>query len=547
MKNILKKSTICLVLFVSFLFSCKDLSQLNVNPNGVQPETVNPNLVLPTVLTETAKLYLNLGFQDIAGVVQHTQKDAWFSGHNDYDWGGDQSWTAYYDQLRNNDLVYQRAVALNMEFQQGVALVMKSMLFGLITDLWGDAPYTNALKGELGGTDNIAPKYDGQDVIYAGILADLDKANTLLSKPKASYSSIVESADVYYAGDPTKWQKLANSLKLRYLMRISAKQPDVAKAGIEKIVANPAQYPIIDDASVDATMAYVGNNSGDAWPSNAVFDISGSNYRRIKMCSTLLKPMQATSDPRLAIWAKKVEIPLAVDATLPAGTDKIVNGVRYLSPDKVGTTQIDTDPNYVGLPPSVSQLPSGYNFNPTPGQTSVNPHVSYLNEIYTQAKGTLLKARLVSAAEVRFILAEAAQKGWAAGDAKTQYEAGVKASLTAWGLASSYTAFIAQKGVAYDGTLSQLIGQKWIASWTAATEAWFDYRRTGLPALSAGYAAKRKALPLRFYYMRDELNLNKTNSAAAMDKLEVTANSQSDGKNSAWSKPWLVQGTGKPW
>lgn len=547
MKNILKKSTICLVLFVSFLFSCKDLSQLNVNPNGVQPETVNPNLVLPTVLTETAKAYLNLGFQDIAGVVQHTQKDAWFSGHNDYDWGGDQSWTGYYDLLRNNDLVYQRAVALNMEFQQGVALVMKSMIFGLITDLWGDAPYTSALKGELGGTDNIAPKYDGQDVIYAGILADLDKASTLLSKPKTAYSSIVESADVYYAGDPTKWQKLANSLKLRYYMRISAKQPDVAKAGIEKIVANPAQYPIIDDASADATMAYVGNNSGDAWPSNAVFDISGSNYRRVKMCSTLLKPMQATSDPRLAIWAKKVEIPLAVDATLPAGTDKIVNGVRYLSPDKVGTTQIDTDPNYVGLPPSVSQLPSGYNFNPTPGQTSVNPHVSYLNEIYMQAKGTLLKARLVSAAEVRFILAEAAQKGWAAGDAKTQYEAGVKASLTAWGLASSYNTFIAQKGVAYDGTLAQLIGQKWIASWTSATEAWFDYRRTGLPALSAGYAAKRKALPLRFYYMRDELNLNKTNSAAAMDKLEVTANSQSDGKNSAWSKPWLVQGTGKPW
>ncbi|MVM28675.1 SusD/RagB family nutrient-binding outer membrane lipoprotein [Spirosoma sp. HMF4905] len=547
MKNILKKSTICLVLFVAFLFSCKDLSQLNINPNGVQPETVNPNLIMPTVLTETAKAYVNLGFQDIAGVVQHTQKDAWFSSHNDYDWGGDQSWTAYYDLLRNNDLLYQRAVTLNMEFQQGVALVMKSMIFGLITDLWGDAPYTSALKGELGGVDNIAPKYDGQDVIYAGIIADLDKASTLLSKPKASYSSIVESADMYYAGDPTKWQKLANSLKLRYYMRISAKQPDVAKAGIEKIVANPTQYPIIDDASADATMAFAGNNSGDAWPSNAVFDVSGSNYRRIKMCSTLLKPMQATSDPRLALWAKKVEIPLAVDATLPAGTDKIVNGVRYLSPDKVGTTQIDTDPNYVGLPPSVSQLPSGYNFNPTPGQTSVNPHVSYLNEIYMQAKGTLLKARLVSAAEVRFILAEAAQKGWAAGDAKTQYEAGVKASLTAWGLASSYTAFIAQKGVVYDGTLSQLIGQKWIASWTSATEAWFDYRRTGLPALAAGYAAKRKALPVRFYYMRDELNLNKTNSAAAMDKLEITANSQSDGKNSAWSKPWLVQGTGKPW
>lgn len=545
MKLILKKDTALLVM-LSFLFSCKDLSPLNVNPNGVQPETVNPNLIMPTVLTETAKAFVNLGFQDIAGVVQHTQKDAWFNGHNDYDWGGDQSWTGYYDILRNNDLLYQRSVALNMEFQQGVALTMKSLVFGLITDLWGDVPYTNALKGEQGGEDFIAPKYDDQATIYAGILADLDKAATLLSKPKTAYSSIVESADVYYGGDPAKWQKLANSLKLRYLMRISAKQPDVAKAGIEKIAANPAQYPIIDDAPADATMAFVGNNAGDAWPSNTVFDISGSNYRRIKMSATLVKPMQATNDPRLAIWAKKVEIPLAVDAKLPAGTDKIVNGVRYLSPDKVGTTLIDTDPNYVGLPPSVSQLPSGYNFNPTPGQTSVNPHVSYLNEIYTQAKGTLLKARLISAAEVHFILAEAAQKGWAAGDAKTHYEAGVRASLTAWGLVGSYPAFIAQKGIAYEGTPAQLIGQKWIASWTNATEAWFDYRRTGLPALTPGPAAKRKALPLRFYYMRDELNLNKTSSGAAIEKLEMTANSQSDGKNSAWSKPWLVQGTGKP-
>ncbi|GAB4000649.1 SusD/RagB family nutrient-binding outer membrane lipoprotein [Spirosoma daeguense] len=541
------KYTIVFALLLSFLFSCKDLTKLNVNPNGVQPETANPNLIMPTVLSETAKLYTNLGFQDIAGVVQHTQKDAWFSGHNDYDWGGDQSWADYYNQLRNNDLVYQRSVALNMEFQQGVALVMKSILFGLITDLWGDAPYTNALKGEKGSVDDIAPSYDSQEVIYTGILADLEKASTLLSKPKTGYSSIVDAADLYYAGDPTKWRRLANSLQLRYLMRISSKKPDVAKAGIEKIVSNPTQYPIIDDASLDATMAYVGNNSGDSWPSNSVYDISGSNYRRIKMCSTLLKAMQPTSDPRLAIWAKKVEIPLKVDATLPAGTDKITNGVRFLSPDKVGTTPIDTDPNYVGLPPSVSQLPSGYNFNPTPGQTSVNPHVSYLNESYTQAKGTLLKARLVSAAEVQFILAEAALKGWAAGDAKTRYENGVKASLTAWGLTSSYTAFIAQKGVAYEGTLAQIIGQKWIASWTSATEAWFDYRRTGLPALQAGPVAKRRALPLRFYYMRDELNLNKTNSGVALEKLETTVNTQSDGKNSAWSKQWLVQGTGKPW
>lgn len=61
------------------------------------------------------------------------------------------------------------------------------------------------------------------------------------------------------------------------------------------------------------------------------------------------------------------------------------------------------------------------------------------------------------------------------------------------------------------------MGQKWIASWTNATQAWFDYRRTGLPALVTGYAAKRKALPLRFHHVRDELNLNKTNSGTAIE------------------------------
>ena len=545
--NISYKKIFTLIFVFSTFLSCEDLTEVNNNPNGVQPDLVNPNLVLPSILTEAGKLYVNLGYQDIAGVVQHTQKDAFSSGHNDYDWGGNQSWSGYYDILRNNSLFYDRAVALNLEFHQGVSLVMKAFMFGLITDLWGDAPYTSALKGEIGGTTNILPAYDTQETIYAGILADLEKANTLLSKPKSDYSSIVDNVDVYYAGDPTKWRKLANSLSLRYLMRISAKKPDIAKAGIEKIVGNAAQYPIITANTDDATMSFPGTSDGTSWPANAVYDISGSNYRRIKMAATLVETLQSLKDPRLAIWANKIEIPLIVDATLPVGTDKIVDGKRYLSPDKVGKTVIDTDPEYVGLPTSFSALPSAFNLNPTPGQTSFNPHASYLNNIYKQATGPLLKARLVSAAEVNFILAEAALKGWATGDAKTRYENGVKASLATWGVSGTSATYLANMGVAYDGTLKQVMEQKWIASWTAATEAWFDFRRTGLPALKAGPAAKRQVLPVRFYYMQDELNINKVNTSAALDKLEVTNYSQADAKNSAWSKPWLIQGTGKPW
>ena len=535
------------LLFCTLFFSCEDLTETNVNPNGVQPKVVNPNLVLPTVLTEAARAYVNLGYQDIAGVVQHTQKDAWSNGHNDYDWGGSQDWEPYYKVLRNNALVYDRAVELKLEFHQGVSLVMKSFMFGLITDLWGDAPYTNALKGELLGSENIKPSFDTQETIYSGILADLETANTLLSKEKEEYTGVVEGVDVYYGEDPSNWRKFANSLMLRYYMRISAKKPDVAKAGIEKIVNNPSEYPIITSDDDDAAMPYAGSSNDTSWPANTVYDASGSNYRRIKMAATLVESLQAKDDPRLGVWANKVQIPLVVDEDLPAGSDEIIDGVRYLSPDKVGTTPIDTDPEYVGIPASFSALVSVYNLNPTPGQTSNNPHVSFLNDIYKEAAGPLLKARLISAAEVHFILAEAALKGWNVGNAETHYEEGIQASLNTWEVGDSFDDYIAQPEVAYNGTLEQLMEQKWIASWTAATESWFDYRRTGLPALEAGPAAKRSALPVRFYYMQDEIMLNAENAAQALDRLEVTGFTQADGKNSAWSKPWVIQGTGKPW
>ncbi|WP_428656373.1 SusD/RagB family nutrient-binding outer membrane lipoprotein [Runella sp.] len=539
------KITCFVALFSCTVFSCKDLTELNVNPNGVDPATANPNLVLSTVLTEAGKAFVNLGYQDLAGVMQHTQKDGWSGSHNDYDWGGSQSWAGYYDILRNNQYVYDRGVAMNSELHQGIALVMKSMMFGLITDLWGDAPYTNALKGSVGGAENTFPAYDSQEVIYTGILADLEKANTLLSKNATDYTVTVGTADVYYQGAPAKWRKLANSLALRYYLRISSKKPDVAKAGIEKIIANATQYPIITAIADDAAMPFAGNSESDSWPATTAYDASESNYRRIKMAATLVDRLLVLKDPRLGIWANKVQIQLVVDPTLPKGTDKIDGNKRYLSPDKVEGKEYNTN-EYVGLPTAMLGGPT-YNLSPTAEQGAKNPHVSWLNDIYRQPKGTLLKSRLMSAAEVRFILAEAALKGWAAGDAKTNYEAGVKASFDTWGVTSGYAAYIAGADAKYNGTLKQIIEQKWISSWTAAQEAWFDYRRTGFPELKTGSQSKRSVLPVRFYYMLDERNLNKTNTESAMSKLETTSYSTIDGKNSPWSKPWVVQGTGKPW
>lgn len=201
---------IALTIVFTLVISCKDLTELNINPNGVDPENADLNLLLPTIITRVGQNVVSLGFGDIAGVMQHTQYDGWSGGHNDYDWDNQsQSWSDYYGILRNIDEYQKKAIAGEYEFHQGVALIMKAYTYGLITDLWGDAPYTDALKAEQ-GADYFTPVFDEQKTIYDGILADLETANTLLSKSSSEYSNVNATQDVLFAGDVTKWRKFAN-------------------------------------------------------------------------------------------------------------------------------------------------------------------------------------------------------------------------------------------------------------------------------------------------------------------------------------------------
>jgi hypothetical protein len=264
--------------------------------------------------------------------------------------------------------------------------------------------------------------------------------------------------------------------------------------------------------------------------------------------------MQALDDPRLALWASKIATPIVVDPSQPDGYDEIVAGKRIIAQNVAATYEttfgvpLDQDPEYVGLPPAWSIVPQAYNLCPNLEQAPLNPHASHLGVIYKAASGPHLKARLISAAEVNFILAEAALKGWTTGaSAEEHYEAGIRASLDAWDLGDSFDAYIAGTGVAYAGTPEQIMEQKWISSWTAAAESWFDYRRTGFPALSPGTIVVRNAIPVRFLYGTNELLYNPDKVQAAIQNLEETAFSSTDGKNSPWSKSWLLQGTGKPW
>lgn len=535
--------------------ACHDLDELNINPNNPDPEVTDLNLLMPTIIINLGQNIVSLGIGDIAGVMQHTQKTGWSSGHNDYDWNNPgQSWGGYYDILRNADEFYNKAVQDELEFHQGVGLILKAYTFGLITDLWGDAPFSEALKAEE-GPDFYKPVFDSQQEIYHGILAYLEEANTLLSKSSNEYTNINPDQDVLYGGDVTKWRKFANSLALRYYMRLQAKEPSVAQEGIGKITGDPAKYPIITSAADEANVAYAGTSPGTSWPINMVFNIDPmGEYMRRKPCATLVETLQELNDPRLGVWAEKVEIPLV----LVSGTevDRIVDGKREISKDveeeflakwvDEDDLYVDYDQEYVGIP---AQTFSAQAYNLTPNytqQAAYNPHISQLNEMYKETSGPLLLMRLLSAAEVNFILAEAAHYNWVPGSAENHYANGIRESFNAWGVSNQFNNYL--EGAPYNG-LESIMQQKWIASWTAAAESWFDWRRTGLPDLKTGPSARREVLPLRFYYnINEDLSTNRENAEAAVEKLQPTQYLGTDQtNNSAWSKMWLLQGTDKPY
>ena len=546
-----------LVLTVIAFVSCEDqLTELNVNPKGVDPETVQPNLMVASIISQTADPYLKGNYEgNVAGVMNYVQKSGWGGGLNKYQWTGNASWSGYYGNLRNAKHLYERAEEEGMEFQMGVASVIRAFNFGYIADTWGDAPYTAALNAPNGEQEDLFPVFDSQEIIYKGIIEELKAASQLLSKPAGSYVGIDPAADLLYGGNPAKWRKMANSLMLRYYMRVSTKLPTYAKDGIEEIINSGA--PIFESNDDDATMGYIGSSSSDSWPATIEFDASESNFNRIQLCAGFRDVLVELNDPRIAVWFNKVRVPIKISSTV--ADDEIIDGVRYLNPDymaendmviynketwpadvEAGKVIVDTM-DYAGIP-IASQTGQGetWNLNPAPIQGGSNVHNSALADMYKEASGDMLQARMISYAEVCFILAEAAQKGWSVGNQQTWYEKGVEASINLWE-AGDAAEYLAGTGVAYDGSLEQIMTQKWIANWTVAHESWCDWRRTGLPALTIGPKGEREAMPIRMEYDSNEIARNGDNYKAALDNLVQTPYTADDGPDSAWSKFWLLQ------
>ena len=143
-----------------------------------------------------------------------------------------------------------------------------------------------------------------------------------------------------------------------------------------------------------------------------------------------------------------------------------------------------------------------------------------------------------------FNIAEAINRGWVAGNAKTYYDNGIRSSMSFLGISegaainiyeqdndaqigsvvASVSAYLAQPTVAYDGNttvgLTQILTQKYFAFFqNSGQEAYFNYRRTGVPVFHAGPGTgNSNIIPKRWLYPTTENLYNKTNLMSALQK-----------------------------
>ena len=464
----MKKIVFFVILVLSLANCTDDFDEINANPN--EPEVVTPDLLLSTVISSSMDQYVSTGW-NLGNIVSQMTAKINFTGFDRYNWGSESGlWNNIYGILPEVELIIETArseESPNTSYE-GIGLVLRSWLYAQLTDNWGNVPYAQAIQGQEG---IFQPVYDSQEKIYNGILADLETADSLLAQ-----NAPIFGGDIFYNGDVESWRKLANSLRLRYLMRISNKR-DVS-AEMQQIVNN---LPIFESNADNATMTYPAVSIDTSFPQSRGRIGSFDEHRLSQTSEAILKGF---NDNRLNTWFQPTDNP-------------------------------NDDPTLlVGMPNGLSEN-NASTFN---GGAS---NVSRLNQSLFFDSKDAVAAALMQYAEVQFILAEAAQKGLITGDAKTYYEAGIVASFEYWNTEQDFDAYLAQEGVAYVGDLEQIITQKWLASFMVGLEAWYDFRRTGLPSsIEPGQDnVNSDRVPVRFFYPSEEQSLNPANYQAAVSAM----------------------------
>ncbi|MEI6677119.1 MAG: SusD/RagB family nutrient-binding outer membrane lipoprotein [Mariniphaga sp.] len=547
MKSYLTKALALFLLIGIVSCSKDDLRQYDALQQKNAVESLNDPYLLSSIIKKTSLFYQDMGFgaSKLPGAVQYCERNYQGSDNN---YQGFKSlptdmYTAM-DILKLIDASIKLAESRGSKTHVGIFTTFRVLLFSFMTDFYGDVYYSEALKGREG---ILYPVYDKQSAIYAGLLKELATASADIT---AGTDVVSPTYDLMFGGNKVQWLKFTNSLKLRLLMRASAK---LADAGAQ--IAATAALPILTDAAdMNASIAYVGTSTVNSWVGGPNNWGNGGEFERRRPSKTLVDKMTSLNDPREKVWFAPVENPWtvnpALNGTVVSTTD--ANGFTYTSTweyldltNSVMAAQVpnilDKDVLYAGfIAGMMGDFKNGNgHWNTALGGAYGNFKVSKYSKLFQQNSHALLRAQIMNKDEVQFILAEAAVKGFVSGSADTYYRAGITASMKRWGVAdAAITTYLAQSSIALPGDnpgkLAKIAEQKWIALFTVAAEAYLDLRRTRLPNIFTQGLLSTYTFPNRYRYPGNEPGQN----VAAYNKGVATLVPATDDE---FSKMWLLQ------
>ena len=478
MKSFIKKY-ITLFLGSCLLFSCtKNFEEINTDPN--RPKEITPGVMLGQLQYRMINSVLSdsrFFTHELMQVDAPRVSPGGGGVHRYIIPPGEGIWNSFYTNMADVEDIYKIADGLQENNYKAIALVYKSWAFSILTDLYGDVPYTEATKGSEA---NFLPKFDRQQDIYPQLLDNLTLANSLFDPARPlTYGGdmLYKSATTAGAVNPgiVKWKKFCNSLKLRLLLRISKRQGAIdVQSEINTILGNPEKYPLFTGNDDEAIFRYTG-----AFPYyNPFYNTRTLEWRDgAYFTEFFINKMNADNDPRRTVLANQVT----------------VNGVL----------------KYQGIK-------SGYSAGV---EYAVGDNSSYLDALKTAPNLGIM----MTYAELEFIKAELALKGYmTGGTAEQHYKNGVLASMKQWNVTPP-AGYLDQPGLAYNtgGTieeqLEQIMLQKYYAFLFVDYQSWFEKRRTGYPVLPRGEGIPAgRQFPRRIAYPTYLQSLNPTNLAAAV-------------------------------
>lgn len=473
------------------LWSCSDMDELNSDPNKatkVPPSTLCTRVLLDLCKPNDGKGYVTLNA--LPKYVAYAQEGGAMA--EQYNKIGSGNFGIYAIMPNLDDMVkYAKDTEFEQSYQGVYHFARAYMLFDLTMKM-GDVPFSEANQGSKG---NITPKYDTQLQNFNSILTELEAAD----KAFAEASTKVFAGDIVYGGDVSKWRKATNSFALRVLMTLSEKE-GIAGLDIKKRFSTIILAGNLMESNADNYSLKHANEKGKFHP---LYDQAKFTANTV-LTTLVVDNLKKLNDYRLFYYADPSPVKLSA-------------GISESSMDA-----------YLGVDAAI--------IYGTLNDIHNSKDISLLNSRYTKLHDSEPFV-MVSYAEQNFIIAEAIERQWIAGNSQVYYEAGVKAALkqTAAGdakyahgmpITETYINNYFTGEAAYKATKDDRMKQLWLQRYLLRfmqdpIPSFFEFRRTGYPEFpinpesSLNVNAPNK-IPVRWLYPNVEVTMNNANLKEAL-------------------------------